>query len=154
MTKTAGIWKCKVIDGKFGETDDNKGFVQINVEIVEGPDKGQKCTYEDEVNAKSVPFALKSCRAVGFKGADWNTLKADIAKWVAAGDAMSTVEIKHVEVKNGKRAGSIWDKVNSIGRRSERDLKAATGTTLADANDALRRAMEDESNGDGDEIPF
>ena len=152
--KAEGIWKCNVLDGRFGE-DNGRPFVQINVEIDEGPNKGRKCTYEDEINAKSALYAMRSARAVGFKGADWSTIATDVAKWIKETGGKSTVEIRHVEIKNGKNAGKIWDKVNSIGRAESRELKQAERNTMDDANDALRRAMADDSSGGQDEdLPF
>lgn len=155
--KAEGIWKCKVLDGKFGADEKRSGFVQINVEIAEGPNKGRKCTYEDEINAKSAKYAAKSAQAVGFKGKSWSTLRADIETWVKETGGMSTVEIRHVPITKGKKAGTVWDKVNSIGRRDARELTEATGETLSDADEQLRRALEDEQSSGGgnydDDVP-
>lgn len=157
-TLSEGIFPCLVLDGFFGVDDKNSPIARINVQITDGPDKGQRCTYEDQVNAKSALYVGRSCRAAGWKGAKLETLAADVAAWVAKTGGASTVEIKHIEIKNGKRAGEIWAKPNSIGR-GPKPLAPAKGETLADANEAMRRAMEADGGapddaGDSDDIPF
>jgi hypothetical protein len=159
-TLSEGIFPCLVLDGFFGVDDKNSPIARINVQITDGPDKGQRCTYEDQVNAKSALYVGRSCRAVGWRGVNLETLADDVAAWVAKTGGKSTVEIKHIEIKNGKRAGEIWAKPNSIGR-GPKPLAAAKGETLADANEAMRRAMEadggapeDEAGRSGDDIPF
>lgn len=143
-----GIWPCKVISGKSGEDDKGAPNVQINVQITEGPSAGRLCTYEDTINAKSSLYIGRSCKAVGWKGGPMKSLAADIAAWIAATGGMSTVEIKHLEIKNGKRAGQIWDKPNSIGR-GPKPLREMSQSTAADADDAMRMAMEVDSPSDG-----
>lgn len=136
-----GIFPCRVIDGFFGVDDKNSPIARINVVITDGPDKGKHCTYEDQVNGKSALYVGRSLRAAGWKGVKLETTKADVAEWVEKTGGASTVEIKHIEIKNGKRAGETWAKPNSIGR-GPRPLAAASGELLTDANDAMRRAME------------
>lgn len=165
-TKQEGIWNCNVLGGKAGEVDGVLN-VQINVQITDGPDKGQRCTYEDTVNAKSAKYVGWSCTAVGWKGGSLNTLESDIAAWIEKTGGSSTVEIKHIEVKRGKAydkwydAGGngpppVWDKVAGIGRGAPRPLKQPSASTLRDADDAMRAAMgEDEAAPDDtDGIPF
>lgn len=142
-----GIWPCKVLSGKFGEDDRGQPQVQVNVQITEGPNTGRRCTYEDVVNARSGLYIGRSCKAVGWKGDKIETLKADIDAWIVATGGETTVEIKHIEIKTGKRAGQIWDKPNSLGR-GPRPLKEPARSTLDDANDAMRMAMESDA-GDG-----
>ena len=152
--KTEGIWPCTVLSGRFGVDSKDSPTVIINVEITDGPDKGKRCTYEDQVNAKSALYVGRSCKAVGWKGVDLSTLEADIAAHVAATGGATTVEIRHLEIKTGKRAGSTWDKVNSIGRQ-EKSVKAASGERLTDANEAMRQAMADDSgNDEPTDLPF
>jgi hypothetical protein len=168
--KAEGIWPCTVLGGNYGEDPDPKRagvmIVQINVQIDEGPSKGQRCTYQDDVTARSSIYIMRSCEAVGWKGGpqgdDLSTLKTDIAAWVEKTGGKSTVEIKHIPIKNGKRAGETWDKVNSIGR-GPKVLKAAAGDAAADAREAMRRARQDVGGAppeddappvSDDEIPF
>ncbi len=153
--KAQGIWPCDVLSATAGEDDKGAINVQINVRISDGPDKGQLCTYEDTINNKSALYIARSCKAVGWNGGNVNTLAADVQKWIAATGGKSTVEIKHIEIKNGKRAGQIWDKPNSIGR-GPRVLKAPTDENLTDANDAMRAALEADGGGavDDENIPF
>lgn len=174
MTKTEGIFGCTVINGKAGEVDGVMN-VQITVQITDGPDKGQRCTYEDTVNASSAKYVGWSVTAVGWKGAanktfDFTTLEKDIEEWIAKTGGATTVEIKHIEIKRGKayekwEAGGkqgprpVWDKVAGIGRGAARPMKAPTASTVKDAGGYMREAMGDSGGappddaGD-DEIPF
>lgn len=138
--KAEGIWPCIVLGANFGEDDKGSPNVQINVKIDDGPSKGQTCTYEDQVNAKSALYIGRSARAVGWRGKTLTTLKEDCANWIATTGGKSTVEIKHLQIKTGKRAGEIWDKPNSIGR-GPRVLQAPSDERLADADEAMRQAM-------------
>lgn len=153
-----GTWPCIVLGAEAGEVD-GKIKARVNVKITEGPSAGRTCTYEDEVNARSSIYIARSLKAVGWQGKSLATVKDDCAKWIASGDARSTVEIKHIEIKNGKRAGQIWDKPNSIGR-GPKPMKPATGETFNDAEEAMRRAIAEDGSApqtegdiDGD-IPF
>ncbi len=156
-----GIWPCTVLTGTFGEDDKGSPQVQINVRIDDGPSKGRQCTYEDQVNAKSALYVGRSCKAVGWKGQTLTSLRDDIVAWIEKTGGKSTVEVKHLVIKNGKRAGEIWDKVNSIGR-GPRVLATPSADRLADADEAMRAAMsagggapdDDAAANDDDRIPF
>jgi hypothetical protein len=160
--KAEGIWPCIVLSGSYGESADPRRAgitsVQINVQIDAGPDKGKCCTYEDDVNARSALYIARSCQNAGWKGGpkgdDLNTLAADIEAWIKETGGKALVEIKHIPIKTGKRAGEIWDKVNGI-RRGARPLKAASDTALADARDAIRAAREADGTAESaeDNIP-
>jgi hypothetical protein len=147
--KAEGIWGCTVLSASSGADDKGLINVQINVRIDDGPNAGQHCTYEDAVNNKSAPYVARSCRAVGWTGTDITTLKSDCAKWITDTGGKSTVEIKHIEIRKGKRAGEIWDKPNSIGR-GPRVLKEPTRNDLADANEVLAAALNGDGGGGGD----
>lgn len=148
-----GIWPCTVVSAEAGDVD-GKIKARVNVKIEDGPSKGRFCTYEDEINARSSIYIARSLKAVGWQGRSLTTVAADCAKWIASGDGRSTVEIKYIEIKNGKRAGETWDKPNSIGR-GPKPMKAAGGETLADAEDAMRRAMAEDGGGapPSDDVP-
>ena len=164
----AGFWPCKVIDAVYGANDKNSPVVRINVEISEGPGKGQRHTYEEVVDNKQAPYIARTCQAVGWRGVTLATIKDDVAAWVAATGGISTVEIKHIEVKKGRKfekwisggqqgPAPVWVKAGSIGR-GQRPLKQARHEDLADADDMLRRAMaEDGGNNSGgggyDDVP-
>src|SRR6185312_1833587 len=105
-----GIWPCTVLSANAGQNDKGAPQVQINVRIDDGPSKGRQCTYEDQVNNKSAPYIGRSCKAVGWRGHSLVSLHDDAVKWIAETGGKSTVEIKHLEIKTGKRAGQIWDK--------------------------------------------
>lgn len=147
-TKAEGVWGCTVLSGRAGKLD-GIATVQINVQITEGPSKGQRCTYEDTVNTRSSKYIDQSCAAVGWKGRSLVTLEADIAEWIEKTGGASTVEIKHLEVKKGPaydkwydggRVGPppVWDKVSGIGRGQPRALAPLDGEALMDADEAMR----------------
>src|SRR6185312_16608239 len=154
-----GIWGCTVLSASFGENDKGIGQVQVNVRFDDGPSAGRQATYQDEVNAKSALYIGRSCKAIGWTGRDLTTLTADAKAWIEKTGGKSTAEVKHIPIKNGKRAGEIWDKVNSIGRGAK-PLAPPKQATLADANDAMRRAMADDGGApepgtvDDDSMPF
>lgn len=150
-TKAEGIWGCVVLNGKAGDIDGITN-VQINVQITDGPDKGQRCTYEDTVNMKSAKYVGWSCTAVGWRGGSLSTFERDVEAWIKKTGGTSTVEIRHVEVKKGKafdkwvadgRIGPppVWDKVNGIGRGAARPLAPLGADSLKDADEAMRSVV-------------
>lgn len=150
-----GIWKCIVLGGEAAADDKDIMCVRINVEIVEGPDKGRRVTYEDRVNNKSAKYIAQSARAVGWRGDSLRTFRGDVESWVKSTGGTSTVEIRHIEIKTGKRAGQVWGKANAIGR-GPRPLREPSRETANDADEALRSAMAEDGGGGGpayDEIP-
>lgn len=168
--KAEGIWECTVLGGKAGELDGVMN-VQINVQIDDGPSKGQRCTYEDTVNGSSAKYVGWSCTAVGWPGGSLKTLERDIEVWISKTGGKSTVEIRHVEIKRGKvfdkwvaggRVGPapIWDKCNGIGRGAPKPLAAPSASTLASADALMREAMaggpppDDAPPHGDDDIPF
>lgn len=152
MIKPEGTWPCTALGASYGENEKGALVVRINVQIDEGPAAGQRCTYEDEVNTRSSIYVARSCKAVGWKGDKLADLGADVAAWIAETGGKTTVEIRHLEIRNGKRAGQIWDKVNAIGR-GPKPLKEASASVLADADAAMRDAMIADG-ADDDGMPF
>lgn len=177
-----GTWPCTVLSASAGEEVDQAGNptgvirARIAVKIDDGPSKGRTCTYEDEVNAKSSIYVGRSLTAVGWKGktngGDLTTVAADCESWIKETGGKSTVEVRHIPIKKGKKfdkwiadgqkgAGPIWDKVNAIGG-GPRALAQPSKTALADARDAMRRAFADDGGApppdgpqpDDDRIPF
>lgn len=142
----AGFWPCKVLSAFYGDNDKNIPVVRINAEITDGPAKGSRHTYEEQVNNKQAPYIARTCKAVGWKCQSLSTLKSDVESWVKATGGESTLEIRHVEVKSGKRAGSIWAKVNSIGR-GPKPLKESSRENLDDADAMMRAALADDNSG-------
>jgi len=142
-----GIWACTVLGGEVGEDDKQIVRVRIHVMITEGDDKGRKVTYEDQVNFRSAKYIAQSAKAVGWQGGRLEqTFRKDVEAWIARTGGASTVEIKHVEVKSGKNAGSIWAKPNSIGRGS-RPLAPPSRAAADDADEAMRAALAEEETG-------
>jgi hypothetical protein len=139
--KPEGIWPCTVISGKSIEDDKGRALAQITVRIDEGPATDVRCTYEDEQTGKSALYTARSMKAVGWRGEDPDTLEADIVAWIKATGGKTTVEIKHLEIKRGSKAGQIWDKASSIGRTDARQGKPQSAATKEDAKRALREAM-------------
>lgn len=164
----AGFWPCIVQNGSVGEEVDNNGKAtgrikaRVNVKIDNGPDKGRLVTYEDEINAKSSLYIMRSLKSVGWKGGKLTDVAGDIDAWVKATGGKSTVEIRHIEIKKGKRFDEwldetggqgtppIWAKANSLGR-GPRPLAAPVGDALNDAEEQMRRAMADDGAWGGDD---
>lgn len=175
----AGIWPCIVQGASVGEATDKNGkpkgilVARVNVVIDGGPDKGKQCTYEDEVNPKSSLYIGRSLKNVGWKERSMSTVEKDVAEWIKATGGKSTVEIRHIELKRGKKFDEwldetggtgttpIWAKANSIGR-GPRPLAAPSTDALSDADEQMRRAMAEDGGGtdapsepvDPDSIPF
>ena len=156
--KAEGMWPCTVLGATRGE-DGGQIVVRINVKIDDGPDKGKLATYEDTVNTKSSIYIARTCRAVGWSGRSLDTLTADVDAWIKATGGKSTVEVKHIEIKKGRkydkwvadgRRGDppVWDKVQSLGR-GPKPLAAPTKEAANDADEAMRQALAD----DGVEVP-
>ena len=157
-----GMWPCTVISATAGE-DRGALVVRVNVKIDDGPDKGKLTTYEDTVNEKSSLYIFRSLKAIGWNGPDPKTIETDVAAWVEKTKGKSTVEIRHIKigkgakydkyldnhaawVRDGRPEGKepqppIWAKANSLGR-GPKPLAAPAASTLTDAADAFRRAME------------
>jgi hypothetical protein len=161
----AGFWPCKVLNAFYGDDDRNIPVVRINVEITEGAAAGSRHTYEDQVNNKQGPYIERTCSAVGWAGESLSTLSADVEAWIKRTGGISTLEIKHIEVTRGKRAGTIWVKANSIGR-GPKPLRASSSENLADADSIMRAARAERAQNGGappvddappatdDDIPF
>lgn len=139
---TEGTWPCIVLSATFGDNFKGLPSVEINVEWSDGPDIGRRGTYSQTIDAKQAPYAIASCKAVGWKGRDWATLKADCESWIAQTGGATTVEVRHLERTNGPKAGQIWDKINSIGR----GLQAPSSRSVADANALLAQMAEQQAD--------
>ena len=162
-----GTWPCTVLSAECGE---DKGLitVRINVKIDDGPSKGRQCSYEDRVDAKSAPYVARSCKGVGWSGKLplVETFVPDVEKWIKATGGKSTVQIRYVDIKRGKKydewfdewnawkdggkvgdppQAPIWDKVQSIGA-GPKPLAAASKTAAQDADEYLSRALADEGS--------
>lgn len=151
----AGIWPCKVLSGFSGEIDLNEGkldkapnvvpIVRVTVELTEGDHKGQRQIYEEIVDNKQAPYIFRTLKAVGWRCQKLATLKSDIVEWISATKGgLSTVEIKHLPVKNGPKAGSIWVKVGALGR-GPRAIKESTTQTSDQADAFLQRAISEDA---------
>jgi hypothetical protein len=176
VTPAAGTWPCIVMNGIAAEETDTRGKptgrirARVNVVLDGGPDKGKMTTYEDEVNAKSSLYISRSLKSVGWKGGSLSTVEADIEKWVKETGGKSTVEIRHIEIKKGKRFEEwcdawheqgndgdppplYWAKANAVGR-GPRPLAAPAVEALSDADEQMRRAMsEDGGSAPQDDVP-
>lgn len=168
--KAEGSWPCTVLGATYGEDDKHNLVVRINVKIDDGPSKGMTCTYEDKVDNRSSIYVARSCKAVGWKAQRLATLRDDVAAWIEETGGKSTVDIKHLELKRGKKYDEwvdggcvgptpIWDKVSAIGR-GPKPLVEPTSSTLADAEEAMRNALAEDGgsappdDADPNDIPF
>ena len=164
-TLSEGIFPCVVLGATYdADADSGVPTVRINIKFTEGPNAGRLATYEDEVSAKSAKYVGWSCKSVGWTMTKLDTLGADCAAWIEKTGGKTDAEIKHIEIKRGKKYdkwianGSIpsekpvWDKCAGIGR-GPKPLVKVTARADADANEAMRAAMSD-SSGDTEESPF
>jgi len=137
-----GIWRCKTLAAEAAANDKDIVIVRIGVEILDGPDKGRRAFYEEQINFKSAKYVLMSARAVGWKGKGRieDTLKADVDAWIAETGGETTVEVEHIMRKTGAKAGTYWGKARSIGRKP-RVLVAPSRTASNDAHEAMMAAM-------------
>lgn len=153
-----GTWPCTVLSASAGEELDQSGKptgvikARVAVKIDDGPSVGRTCTYEDEVNAKSSLYVMRSLKACGWTGPDLGTVSKDVEAWIKKTGGKTTVEVRHIEIKKGKKwdkwvadgqrgPAPIWDKVNAIGR-GPKVLAQPSKSALNDANQAMREAME------------
>lgn len=152
-----GFWPCSVLGGEAGNAD-GIAKVRINVRFDDGPNRGRTGYYEDKIDARSALYVSRSMRAVGWQTDKLVTFADDVNAWIKATGGKSTAEVKHIPTKKG----TIWDKINSIGR-GPKPMTALRGDTLADAEEALRKAMAEDGAppeddvphaGDSDDIPF
>jgi hypothetical protein len=141
-----------VLGGEAAADDKDIMTVRVNVQIIEGPDTGRKVTYEDRVNNKSAKYIAQSARAVGWKGTRLETFRSDVDGWIKATGGESTVEIRHLEIKTGKKAGQIWGKANSIGR-GPKPLKAPSRQSADEADEAMRAALAEGAGYDDSGTP-
>lgn len=165
----AGIWPCVVLGVSIGEeTDRNdqptgKLIARVNIRFTDGPNSGRSSSYEGQMDARSSPYTTRSLKAAGWSGEFPLTRVADdIDAWIKKTGGATTAEVKHIEIKKGKRyekwvdAGKpgfpIWDKVDSLGR-GPKPLAAPSKSALADAEEQMRRAMADTGGAPDDEPP-
>jgi len=138
----ATIYACTAVSANFGATDKKPTpTVQIVVRVDEGPMKGKFVTYEEQVDARSAKYVGWSATAVGWKGGDIETIKADATKWIAETGGVTTVEIKEIVTRKGTPDEGIWFKPSAIGKGAAKPLRKADSNATRDANDAMRAAM-------------
>lgn len=162
-----GIWKAKVLGANFGlkkkdeaSPDPGLAHVTVNIELVEGPDKGRRASYEETIDGKSAAFARKTLVAVGWKGVTLGSLKTDVEAFIKETGGETTAEVKQLV---RKKDNSTFSKINSLGRKPQVLHEATTKDgreRLSDADEAMRQAMEaDSASGGGsygsdEDIPF
>ncbi len=136
-----------------GMVTNEKETVTANValEILEGPDTGQRITYRGLVTAKSMPYVTKDLKAVGWKGRSFGTLAAD----VESTHATTTIEIQHRQTKDGNRTFPI---VRSMGEgNAKKPDVPATANDITNADmllESLGLNEQEPMAADDDSIPF
>lgn len=132
-------------------TKNNEPTARVDFEIVDGPDKGEKITYNGPINARSAKYVARDLKAVGWKGKTLETLEAD----VAAAQSETTIEVKVMTRKDGSGQFAV---VRSIGRTdSAAQTKPIAQAEMGNANALLRAALGDDEPVDpttSDDIPF
>lgn len=152
-----GTWKCTVLGGDAGADEKDIIHVRINLQIEDGPDRGRRMTYDEQVNNKSAKYIAMSARAVGWRGGRLEErFRGDVEEWVKATGGASTVEIVHIARKNGPKAGTMWAKARSVGR-GQKPLVAPSRQSADDADEAMRAALAEDGGGGSapayDDIP-
>lgn len=135
---------ARALSGASGNDDKQYPTARVELEILAGPDAGQRITYNGRIDARSAPYVAKDLKAVGWKGKDINTLAVD----VETTKAETTIEIVHKQTKDGARTFPV---VRSIGRGAKA-LAPMAQRDLADANALLSAAFAGAA--DEDKVPF
>lgn len=119
-------------------------IAKVEFEILEGPDVGQRITYNGLVTQKSGPYVTKDLLAVGWKGKTLKTLAADVdATHVTVG-----IEIQHKQTKDGNRTFPV---VRSIGRAPKEVVPASTDDIT---NADMMLGAPGDGSVDESDIPF
>ena len=124
---------ARALKGDAGE--DDKGYItaRVEFELMAGPSKGSRITYNGRIDARSAPYVARDLAAVGWQGKKLETLAADIA----AKPVEVPIEIQHKQTKDGTRTFAV---VRSIGRGAK-PLTKPSANNAKDADDLLTRAL-------------
>ena len=141
-----GSFLARAINGSYGEDTKGRMAVRVELELLAGPDLGQRITYTGLVNAKSAPYVGKDLKAVGWKGVSLRSIGDD----VQSAKAEAQIEIEHKNANDPKDPNRVFAVVRSIGRGAVA-LKPASAASISDADEALRAAM---GGVEEDVIPF
>lgn len=135
-----GTYNVRVIgNGNVGKNDKGEARARINVQFLDGPNVGQRMTYDERIDGKSEKYVRRSLASCGWQGKTFATVSADVRD-----GAETTAEVMHLTVKQGPREGEVFAKIRNLG--GPPPLEQLSSTDLGDI-DALIPA------GDSD-IPF
>lgn len=129
-----GYWRVKVLGGGSGADDAGAIHARVNIEFLEGPNKGQRATYDERVDNRSAPYIVPCLKAAGWKGVTLSTLAADLK-----GEVETVAQVVHKQTKADNRTFAM---IRSIGRTGQKPLAEPTRDQLAGADEALAAAME------------
>jgi len=147
-----GSFLARAVTGSFGLDSKGRTAARVELELLAGPDTGQRITYTGLVNAKSAPYVGKDLKGIGWKGIDLATLEAD----VSATHMEAQIEIDHKNANDPREPNRVFAVVRSIGRGAL-PLGKPSASALEDANQAMRAAMGEPAAGGGskdDDLPF
>ena len=127
-----GSYLARAISGGYGKDDNGYRTARVDFELLAGPDKGQRITYNGRIDNRSAPYVGKDLQAIGWRG-DLDRLSADIE----ATHLEAVIQIEHKDTKDGARKFAV---VRSIGRGAK-PLAKATRADVDEANALLRDAL-------------
>lgn len=131
-----GTWPARALSASSGADDKQYITARVNFEILDGPNKGDRITYNGRVDSRSAPYVAKDLKAVGWQGKNLDTLGTDVEN----AQPTTVIEIVHKETKDGARTFPV---VRSIGR-GPKPLLQAKKQDWDDANSLLSAALDEE----------
>ena len=97
---------------------------KVTLEILEGPDAGQRITYNGLCNSpKATAYVAQDLKAVGWKGKTFSSLALDIESTRAE----PNIEIQHKQTKDGLRTFAVVRSMGD-GRAAKQDVPASQDT--------------------------
>jgi hypothetical protein len=143
--------KARALAGSHHASKDNQPTARIDFEILEGPNSGEKITYNGRIDTRSAKYVARDLKAVGWKGKTLETLAEDVDRTKAE----TTIEIKVMNRKDGSGSFAV---VRSIGRTdAASQVRPVPAAELANANALLRDALGEDEPVDvanSEDIPF
>lgn len=139
---TEGYWQVKILGGSYGADDKSYPTARVNIEFVDGPNKGQRASYNGRIDNKSAKYVARDLKAAGWKGGSMSTLHRDLDD-AARNNVMTTAQVKLME--STKKPGEKFAVIGSLGY-GPKPLTEVDPQTLKDCDDVLR---EFASHGNG-----
>ena len=131
-----GSFLARAVSGSFGPDSKGRHAARVELELLTGPDAGQRITYTGLINAKAAPYVGKDLKGAGWKGGSMATVETDIAATHLEGP----IEIEHKNANDPREPNRVFAVVRSIGRGAQ-PLGKPSASDLDEANEIMRAAM-------------